>query len=223
MRKPITLIFVASILLWNCKKEDETGPVILKDFDGNVYTTVTIGTQVWMLENLKTTKYNDGTDIPNVTDSSVWSVLSTPAYCWYENNAAAYNNEYGGLYNWYVVNTGKLCPKGWHIPTVAEWNILVNYLGGRTIAGRKLKETGNTHWVNALTEATNESGFTGLPGGYCDFNGTFRFLGYNADYWSATEYNSTDAYVLDMYYEVSYLNIVNINKRYGFSVRCIKD
>jgi uncharacterized protein (TIGR02145 family) len=222
MQKIVFLTIVLSMILWNCREDNEEAPGILKDIDGNVYTTVTIGTQVWMLENLKTTKYNDGSDIPNVTDSSAWAVLSTPGYCWY-NNDAFNKNEYGGLYNWYAVNTGKLCPKGWHIPSVEEWNILVNYLGGRTIAGRKLKETGNTHWVNALTDASNESGFTGLPGGYCDYNGAFRFLGYNADYWSSTEFNLTDANVLDMFYEVSYLNIAHVNKHYGFSVRCVKD
>ena len=112
------------------------------DIDGNVYHTVTIGTQTWMVENLKTTKYNDGTAIPLVTDSTAWLNLTTPGYCWYNNDAATYKNTYGALYNWFTVNTSKLAPSGWHVPTDAEWTTLITYLGGETVAGGQMKSTG---------------------------------------------------------------------------------
>ena len=114
------------------------------DIDGNAYHTVAIGTQVWMVENLKTTRYNDGTAIPLVTDSAVWGNLtSTPGYCWYNNDMSMYKNLYGALYNWYAVSTEKLAPEGWHVPTNSEWGVLINYLGGDTSAGGAMKETGS--------------------------------------------------------------------------------
>ena len=134
------------------------------DVDGNVYNTVTIGTQCWLQENLKTTKYKDGTSIPLVTDNSAWGSLSTPGYCWY-NNDDTYKNTYGALYNYYTVLTNNLCPSGWHVATEREWSTLVTYLGGASIAGGKLKESGTTHWVTPNTGANNETGFIALPGG----------------------------------------------------------
>ncbi len=135
---------------------------ILTDHDGNVYKTFLIGTQTWMAENLKTTKLNDGTSIPLVIDTTSWSNLATPAYCWY-NNDPDYKNPYGALYNWYTVNTGKLCPTGWHVPSDTEWTMMTNYLGGESLAGGKLKSTSG--WNNPNTGATNETGFTAIPGG----------------------------------------------------------
>lgn len=136
------------------------------DIDGNVYQTVTIGTQVWMKENLKTTRYKDGTAIPNVTDNMQWDNLSSGAYCIYDNNAAN-NTTYGKLYNWYAVNTGKLAPAGWHVPTDAEWTTLTDYLGGDDIAGDKMRDTTFTLWeyYDGFT-STNSSGFTALPAGF---------------------------------------------------------
>ena len=138
-------------------------PLTATDIDGNVYHTVTIGTQIWMVENLKTTRYNDGSPIPFVTDSSSWSNLTTPGYCWY-NNDTTNKNTYGALYNWFAVNTGKLAPTGWHVPTDDEWTTLTTYLGGESIAGGKLKETGTTHWRTPNAGATNEIGFTASSG-----------------------------------------------------------
>jgi len=125
------------MLSGSCKKKDNNNPTpsTVTDIDGNVYHIVAIGTQVWMAENLKTTKYNDGTFIPLVTDSTAWGNLSTPGYCWYNNDAATYKNTYGALYNWFTVNTGKLSPKGWHIPSDTEWETLITYLGGESLAG----------------------------------------------------------------------------------------
>ena len=112
----------------------------INDIDGNAYNKVTIGRQTWLVENLRTTKYNDGTLIPLVQDNTAWSNLITPGYCWFDNDEVANKNPYGALYNWYAVNTGKLCPSGWHVPTDTEWTTLIDNLGGLDVAGGKLKE-----------------------------------------------------------------------------------
>jgi uncharacterized protein (TIGR02145 family) len=142
----------------------------ITDADGNYYNIVTIGTQTWMAENLETTKYNDGNNIPNISDNVAWSNLTTPGYCWYNNDDSTYKNLYGALYNWYTVNRGKLCPIGWHVPTDAEWTTLTTYLGGESVAGGRLKETGTMHWVSPNVGAINETGFTALPGSCRDFD-----------------------------------------------------
>ena len=135
---------------------------IIADIDGNIYNTVIIGTQVWMKENLKATKLNDGTNILLETDNATWISLTDPAYCWYNNDASSYKNTYGALYNWFTVETGKLCPTGWHVPSDAEWFTLIDFLGGESVAGGKLKEIGNTHWNSPNTGATDEYGFTAI-------------------------------------------------------------
>ena len=196
------------------------------DVEGNSYNTITIGTQTWMAENLKTTKLNDGTNIPLVTSGTTWGTLSTPAYCWYNNNEAAYKVTYGALYNWYTLNTGKLCPTGWHIPDNTEWTTLSDYLGGQSIAGGKLKETGTTHWTTPNTGATDEVYFTGLPAGARGGTGDFASMGNYGYWWTSVAhsvdplyawgfilaYNSTAVTRADYYF-----------KRDGFSVRCIKN
>ncbi len=193
----------------------------IADNDGNMYYTVTIDSQVWMAENLKTTKYNDDTDIPNVTEINQWASLNTPAYCWYDNDIN-YKETYGALYNFHTVNTGKLCPSGWHIPTDAEWSTLTSYLG-ESVAGDKLKETGTTHWCNPNTGATNETGFTALPGGYRFHDGGFYAIGTNGQWWSSTEYTTTYAYGRSMYCLTSDVYRYYTNKESGSFVRCVKD
>jgi uncharacterized protein (TIGR02145 family) len=168
------------------------------DIDGNVYKTVTIGTQTWMAENLKTTKYNDGTPIPLVADTMVvramgrkpvsvplWIVVGSGAYCWYYNIKIAAYHVYGALYNRIAVNTRMLCPTGWHVLGIDEWTTLTNYLGD-SIAGGKLKENGTVNWHYPNTGATNESGFTALPGGWRDENGVYQEIGYQGVFWSST-------------------------------------
>ncbi|MBN1108547.1 MAG: fibrobacter succinogenes major paralogous domain-containing protein, partial [Bacteroidales bacterium] len=155
------------------------------DADGNVYRTVVIGTQEWMGENLRTTKYNDGTVIPLVADSVTWSTLATPAFCYYSNNIEYAGQGYGALYNWYALNTGKLCPSGWHIPSNSDWSVLTDYLGGESVAGGKLKETDTTHWVSPNTGATDEVRFTGLPGGARGGTSVFDNLGRYGYWWTA--------------------------------------
>jgi len=195
----------------------------VKDIDGNIYGTVTIGTQTWMVENLKTTSYNDGTTIPLVTDNTVWSNSTTPAYCWYNNDEATYGNTYGALYNWYVVETGNVCPTGWHVPTDAEWTILTDYLGGTSVAGGKLKDTGTTHWTSPNTGATNETGFTALPGGCRGSGGSFDDVGRFGYWWSSTEISSTNAWFRVVNYLFATIVRSNYNKEFGFSVRCLRD
>lgn len=197
------------------------------DIDGNVYTTVTIGTQVWLKENLKTTKYNDGTAIPNVTDNTTWSTLTAGAYCDY-SNTPAYSTTYGygRLYNWYAVantNPKNVCPTGWHVPTDAQLTTLVTYLGGEALAGGKLKETGTAHWLTPNTGATNETGFTALPGGYRNTSGTFGLLGNTGFWWSSSEQNTNYSWYYYIYYGNGSLIRLDNEKHIGSSVRCLKD
>ena len=222
----LSLLFI--IILSSCSKSDlsnsptDTGKVT--DKDGNVYKTVTIGTQVWMTENLKTTKYKDGTAIPLVTDNTAWANLVTPGYCWYVNDPTTYKNPYGALYNWHTVNTGKLCPTGWHVPTDDELTILTNQWGGNVIAGGKLKEVGITHWINPNIGATNESGFTAVGGGYrYPTNGAFLDIGDTGVIWSSTVLSGTQVWSMDLHCYNSGVARNDHNKLYGFSVRCIKD
>jgi len=200
-----------------------TGQEIIRDFDGNVYNVVHIGTQVWMKENLKTTKFNEGASIPLVTDNTLWGYLTSPGYCWYNNDASTYKFTYGALYNWYAVNTGILCPAGWHVPSDSEWTTLINYLGGFNIAGRKLKETGTAHWISPNV-GTNESGFTGLPGGLRhSIGGAFESIGTGADWWSATESSTSSAWNFGTVNNWENIARDNDVKQVGLSVRCIKD
>ena len=193
------------------------------DEDGNNYPIVTIGVQTWMAKNLKTTKYNDSTAIPNVIDDNVWWYLETPAFCWY-NNEVSYKSTYGALYNWYTVNTGKLCPTGWHVPSDAEWTTLVDYLGGESIAGGKLKETDTIHWSSPNTGATNETGFTALPGSYRWPNGPFDDgIGKNGRWWSATESDVFEAWYRNMHHDNSNVDRHSHGMTLGVSVRCVRD
>jgi uncharacterized protein (TIGR02145 family) len=192
----------------------------VSDNDNNVYKTKQIGTQVWMAENLKATKYNDGTAIPLVTDNTDWTNLSTPGFCWY-NNADTNKDTYGALYNWYTVNTGKLCPTGWHMPSDAEWTTLTTWLGGESISGGKLKETGTSHWLSPNTGATNTSGFTAIPGGYR--GGAFGDIDSYGTWWSSTEYSTIYPWERDMFCSSNDVGRFYDVKQTGRSVRCLKN
>jgi uncharacterized protein (TIGR02145 family)/uncharacterized repeat protein (TIGR02543 family) len=197
---------------------------IITDIDGNIYTEVTIGTQVWLVENLKTTRYRDGTAIARVTDPAEWEALSTTGYCWYNNDSSMYNADYGILYNWYAVSDARqIAPAGWHIPTDAEWSTIEAYLGGSSVAGGKLKEAGTAHWNSPNTGATNESGFSAFPGGYRFVDGPFYSVGSLGNWWSATEYGAADAWFRGLLYNYSDLYRSDGNKGLGFSVRCVRD
>lgn len=191
----------------------------VSDNDGNTYKTIQIGTQTWMAENLKTTKYNDGSAIPLVSDGPAWAVLSTPGLCWYTNDTVSY----GAMYNWYTVNTGKLCPLGWHVPSDIEWNILTTGQGGERIAANRLKETGITHWQSPNTGATNESGYSALPGGFRNSDSSFTSLKKDGYWWSSTESSSAHAYYRVLFYDSGNAEKDDSDKRDGFSVRCLKN
>jgi uncharacterized protein (TIGR02145 family) len=197
---------------------------IVTDIDGNVYNTVTIGAQVWMVENLRTTKYNDSTAIPKVTDATAWGALTTPGVCTYNNTSNTDTiNTYGRLYNWYTVATGKLAPTGWHVPTDAEWTTLTTYLGGESIAGGKLKELGTTHWQSPNTGADNTTGFTALPGGDRSNDGTFGAIGRYGAWWSSSEDNTDFAWERNMLNNYSNVYRSYYYKSLGFPVRCVRD
>ncbi len=216
---------------------DATLNTTVKDKDGNTYNTVTIGSQTWMKENLKTTKLRDGTSLPNVTDINTWINLTTPAYCWYNNDPGSYKSVYGALYNWYSVNTALLCPSGWHVPTDAEWHSLIIYLDPdailgtteSTIAGGKLKEAGLAHWYEPNGGATNSTDFTALPGGGLVRSGiipiySFSGLTLNGFWWVSGEYNATQGYDrLINCMEASIYRHYGRPKVDGLSVRCIRD
>lgn len=196
------------------------------DGDDNNYPVVRIGTQVWMAENLKTTRDREKTSISDVTDKTGWSTLSTPGLCWYDNNAAAYKDTYGALYNWYAVGTGKLCPIGWHVPSDEEWSTLANFLGGESVAANKLKETDGTHWYSPWYEpsvATDEYGFTALPGGCRYDDGTFDVIEFAGGWWSSTKIDVTTAYGRVMIYNSSTLLKGWDYKTSGYSIRCLGD
>jgi uncharacterized protein (TIGR02145 family) len=193
---------------------------------------VIIGTQVWTTENLDVTTYSDGTVIPQVTDPTAWAALTTGAWCYY-NNDSANGTTYGKLYNWYAVagihdtdpNTPnkKIAPTGYHIPSDSEWTTLTTYLGGESIAGGKMKETGTVHWNTPNIEATNSSGFTGLPGGYRDNVGTFYNIGDNGGWWSSTEFATAYACFRRLNYNNGDAYRFGSDKSNGFSVRCLRD
>jgi uncharacterized protein (TIGR02145 family) len=228
------LLLALSFLTSNCSKKDDivppnTAPIApvlpntVTDIDGNVYNTITIGTQTWMKENLKTTRYTNGEQIPNVTDNTAWVNLTAGGYCNYANNDANAAT-YGRLYNWYAVNDSrKIAPKGWHVATDAELLALETYLGGWRVAGGLLKETGATHWASPNTGATNSSGFTALPGGVRKNDGPFNVIGNSGYWWAASEYNSGNAWVHSMDYSYIEVYSLYIPKRIGCSVRCVKD
>lgn len=214
-------IIFAVTLLWISLAWSHSQTV--KDADGNIYVTIGIGKQVWIAENLKTATYNDGRAIPLVTDEKAWKALKTAGYCWY-NNDVKNKDVYGGLYNFYTVKTGKLCPKGWHVPTDAEWTTMVKFLGDENTAGDKLKESGTGHWKNILINATNDFDFTALPGGTRLYSGIFPTFGNSyAVWWSATEYSSLAAYNWGLHETSSRVFKGYDSKQSGFSVRCIKD
>ena len=192
-------------------------------FNGYTYTSVVLGNgQEWMAENLRTATYANGDPIPNITDNAQWSGLTTDAWCNYENSASN-GALYGKLYNWFTVSDPRnVCPAGWHVPTDAEWTTLTDFLGGESVAGGKMKTT--TGWEAPNYGATNESGFSGLPGGNRDFSiGTFNTFGYFGYWWSSSEYDTSFPWARDLIYGNGIATRFYNNKRLGFSVRCLRD
>lgn len=219
----ITIIGMILIIFGGCKKDDEKKPPeTVTDIDGNVYHTITIGNQVWLLENLKVTRYRNGDLILNVTDSTQWDTLSTGAYCFY-NNIEANASTYGHLYNFYTISDSRgLAPQGWHIPSDAEWSTLINYLGGEDVAGGSMKTTGTSYWKTPNTGATNSSGLNVLPGG-CRKDSTYDYLGSHAIFWTSTSSSTSGAYYLSLSYGGENVYRAAFLMTYGLSIRCVMD
>jgi uncharacterized protein (TIGR02145 family) len=217
-------IILILFLFFTIKIQAQVIPVaFMKSSISFDYPTVDIGGQQWMTDNLDVVNYRNGDPRPQVTDQTTWKNLTTGAWCYY-NNDAAYGAIYGKLYNWYAVNDPRgLAPEGWHIPTDAEWTTLGTFLGGNAVAGGKLKSTGTSVWNSPNTDATNSSGFKGLPGGVRGGNGAFYDIVFGGSWWSASEINSTISWFRNLDYNNSILHKYSDKKYYGLSVRLIKD
>jgi uncharacterized protein (TIGR02145 family) len=250
-----------SLFVLNCKNDpvsstvqnNDTIPVIdtvpvinpvsnstISDIDGNKYHIVKIGTQTWTVEDLRTTKYNDGTPIPLVTDDTAWKYTTSDAYCSYKNITSSDTiRKYGLLYNWYAVNTGKLAPKGWHVPSMDDWNLLQNYLINNgynwdgTTQGNKVAKAlaSKTDWKLNDTNGTigndlqknNKSGFTALPVGSRYIDGGFGNRGKMGHWWTSTPTYASNVFSIFLSYERDSITVHNKQKTKGFSVRIIKD
>jgi uncharacterized protein (TIGR02145 family) len=222
--KQINLILCALILL----NIGLTGlhAQTVKDISGNVYKTVNIGKQVWMVENLKTTKYRNG-DLIGTTTTASSGIESEPTakYQWAYNGDENYVATYGRLYTWYAVTDKRnVCPIGWHVPTDSEWTTLSIYLGGEGDAGGKLKEADTIHWESPNQGATNESGFTALPSGDREYHGNFSGRTYYGEWWSSTEHSNPAA----AYFRLMRCNSGSLDRKYegkrsGYAVRCLRD
>ncbi len=204
-----------------CNGNVQNGTV--SDNNGHTYVTVQIGTQEWMAENLRTTKYANGDPIPNITDNTQWQNLTTGAWAHY-NNDSQYENPYGKLYNWYTVDDPRnVCPTGWHVPSDQEWIILTTFLGGELVAGGKMKSSGTQYWLSPNQDATNESGFSGLPGGGRADSGPSFYIGEAGYWWSSTEYDTSEALLIYLVNDDGYVEGGDDPKEAGVSVRCLRD
>jgi uncharacterized protein (TIGR02145 family) len=222
------LLAVFYLLSPGCQKDEETITGTVTDVDGNVYKTIKIGTQWWMAENLKTTRFNDGTPIPLVTEDTAWSNFNAPGYCWYKNDEG-FKKDYGALYNGFAINSSSLAPKGWHLPNITEWDVLINYLGGYSVAANKMRTTGIHEegtglWHAPNAGATNESGFSGNPGGYRNETGKFDSIGDAGFFWSY-ENKSRSPKIVELLDGQEPIKLIKriVNNLNGYSVRCVKD
>ncbi len=245
----LLICIATSMLNFSCKSEkvnssnpdeDESDPVIITDVEGNEYHTIRIGSQLWTVEDLRTTKYNDGTAIPLVTGDTAWSNCTFGAYCSYFNSENADTiRKYGLFYNWYAVNTGKLVPKGWHVPSQNDWNKLRDYLIANgynwdsTLNDNKIAKSiaSQNDWKYSATAGTigndrslnNKSGFSALPGGSRYSNGIFGNRGLMSHWWSSTPTYADLVFSEFLTYENQAIILHNVQKTKGFVVRIVKD
>lgn len=239
----VLLSIILTTYLSNCSKDENIVAVkdaevdvvfnsevtygTVKDIDGNKYKTIQIGNQIWMAENLRTTKFNDGESIPNIVDDIAWGNLNSPAYCWYNNDSEGTPKPYGVLYNWFAIKTGKLAPKGWHVASNDDWAVLIDNLnGGWLQGGGNLKETGTKNWTSPNKGANNTTGFTALPGGWRTISDGFVFMGISGDWWCNSATNDGSLSEIMLNYKspnIYYLFISDKKKNIGLSVRCVKD
>ena len=195
----------------------------IRDIDSNLYHSVKIGKQEWLVENLRVTRYQNGNPIPDVQDGVKWRQMKTGAFCNYDNEPV-FAITFGRLYNWYAVDDPrKICPKGWHVPSDEEWFDLTSSLGGEGVAGGKMKEAGTNHWSFPNEGATNESGFKSLPGGYRGNKGRFQILDDYTFYWTTTSFDAASAWSRFLQNNDDGVNRIENFKTFGFSVRCVKD
>ncbi len=224
MKKLVILLF------FSANAYSQTPGAGVMDIDGNAYATVIIGSQEWMAENLRTTKYANGDLIPNVTDGTQWSTLTTGAWVHY-NNFSQNELPFGKLYNWFAVSDSRnVCPSGWHLPSEADWDSLIYFLDPNAdiinsinSAGGKMKSIGTQYWISPNFEATNESGYSGLPGGCRTSNGEFTDFGFNGGWWSSDTYISNFAWYRILYYGYGFIGGMNRPKAFGFNIRCVKE
>jgi uncharacterized protein (TIGR02145 family) len=234
--KPIAAFYPLFLLTmtFSFKIEGQT----VTDADGNIYSTITIGGQTWMAENLKTTKYNDGSPIQMITSEDKWQQYDNPGYCWFNNEEKNYKDKYGALYNWYAVNTKKLCPQGWHVPDTTDlWNTLFAYLSKNKYGynGEPVKiaksMASQSGWTQDSTKGNpgndqnnnNGSGFNGIPAGARSMKGVFDFDGGFATWWSSSEFDGYLAAGWNIMYYDPRISPSWKSKRVGSSVRCLKD
>jgi uncharacterized protein (TIGR02145 family) len=252
MKKFLIIPFIV-LSIFSCEKEENEkvdprlsseinfeslGPAVSKfgstisDIEGNSYKTVLIGKQEWMAENLKVSKYNDGSSIPNITDRILWKTTKSNAWAYPIEaiEGEKYNKKFGKLYNWYTVDlktngNKNVCPTGWHVPSDAEWTILTDYLGGPSVAGGKMKEVGLTTWNSPNAGATNISLFTSISGGYRADDGVEINVGFGAGYWSTTVYDhdTLNAWFVNLSDTETSATRLGFSKKFGFSIRCLKD
>ena len=212
----LTAVFIFS----GCKKKDTN--LLVTDIDGNVYKTVVVGEQVWMAENLRVTRFNDCTDIKLTESNEEWQNSVGAAFSWYDNDSSLYGNQFGALYNGYAAQNKKLCPEGWHTPTVDDFLELIETLGDTLTAGGKLKSD-SEFWHKPNADADNSSRFSSLPAGMRYFEGTFSSALYFTGYWSSTEVNADTATFVSLSYLDSKVIFSDNSKKSGFSVRCVKN
>lgn len=225
--------YLSVMLSIGCKKEDSGNPFVdhtgetgtVTDIDGNVYNTIGIGSQIWMVQNLNVTHYLNGDPISNITDNTAWKLTPSGAYCDYANDLG-YSTTYGKLYNFFAVtDSRKIAPAGWHVPSDDEWDTLVRFVGGKAVAGTKLKEAGNTHWISNNSDATNSYGFQGLPGGWRLNLGDYFYIHERGFWWTKSNdylpgsFAHSNGMHKDSTSVTGYATITN----FGLSVRCIKD
>lgn len=218
-RLSITVAILLTVVLSACKKEKTT----LTDIEGNTYKTITIGGSTWMAEDLRTTKFRDGSSIPLVATGDPWEMTTSAAYN-NVNNSADNALVYGRLYNWYTVNDSRgICPTGWHVPSNEEFTAMTTALGGSDVAGGKMKEAGTSHWLEPNTAATNSSGFTSRGSGYINYLGEYKDFKAFAGYWTTMQQAPNHAYFRGFLFNSGVSDNYAVDKHTGLLIRCVKD
>jgi len=226
----IVLISLFCIFCFACKKDKNNDKLItsVADIEGNVYKVIKIGEQYWTKENLRTKTLRDYTEINIVTDKTEWSNQTKPAMTFFNNQESAHKELFGGLYNWHAVKTNKLCPTGWRVPNKDDYQTLINTLGGASVAGGKMKDTGLQHsgtgyWEKPNEGASNSSDFTGHPGGYRSAGGSFAGFGSNGNWWLQEDINAIMGEYFTLHFQLSDIKLEKFDKKGGLSIRCIKE